>query len=178
MNRILNAFRAWVPLAVITTAFCLLAYLMVQQVLRQGANDPQIQMAEDSAAALDHSGSLETVIPKQEIEIESSLAPFLLVYDENGRPQAGSGMLNGVLPDYPLGALQSSRVGGENRVTWQPSGGIRIASVVVPYQHGYVVAGRSLREVENRDSQAQLLAGAAWIFTMLAAFVAAAIFAK
>jgi hypothetical protein len=50
MQRIQNILRAWLPIAVVTAAFCGLAYLTVQQSLRQGANDPQIQMAEDAAA--------------------------------------------------------------------------------------------------------------------------------
>ncbi len=50
MQRILNILKAWLPIAVVTIGLCGLAYLTVQQSLRQGANDPQIQMADDTAA--------------------------------------------------------------------------------------------------------------------------------
>ncbi|MGE5073212.1 MAG: hypothetical protein ACM3MF_07275 [Anaerolineae bacterium] len=148
MNRIKNIMRTWLPLAVVVTAMAALVFLTVQQALRQGANDPQIQMAEDTAAALDHGASAESAVPRERVELASSLAPFVVLYDASGKPVAGSGMLDGALPEYPTGALQASKQGGQNHVTWQPREGVRIASIVVPYQAGYVMAGRSLREVE------------------------------
>src|SRR5512138_1801262 len=157
MGRVMNVLRVWLPLAIAVTGMCGLAFGLVQQVLRQGANDPQIQMAEDAAAALNGGASTESLIPKQPVDIARSLAPFVLVYDMSGKPLAGAGLLDGKLPDYPVGALEASKDGGENRVTWQPQPGVRIASIVVPDKVGYVVAGRSLREVEKREDRAQLV---------------------
>ena len=39
--------RHYLPLALVITAFCALAYLLTQQTLRLGANEPQIQMAQE-----------------------------------------------------------------------------------------------------------------------------------
>jgi hypothetical protein len=167
MRRLLNAIMAWIPLAVIVTAFCGLAYVTAQQVLRQGANDPQIQMAEDAAVALNKGANLGSVVPRDQVEFSNSLAPFLVVYDAAGKPVASSGLLHGEIPDYPMGALEAARQRGENRVTWQPEQSVRIASVVVPYKDGYVVAGRSLREVENREAQMEGLAAATWVVTLV-----------
>ena len=64
MRRMIAVFRVWLPFAVIVTAFCGLAYVTVQQALRQGANDPQIQMAEDAAAALDGGAGVDAIVPK------------------------------------------------------------------------------------------------------------------
>lgn len=176
MKRMVNAFRAWVPFAVAVTALCALAYATVQQSLRQGANDPQIQMAEDAAAALNAGAKLDAVLPKEQVEISGSLAPFVILYDMEGKPLAGSGILNGKLPDFPEGALEAARQIGENRVTWQPDIDIRIASVVVPYKDGYVMAGRSLREVEKRESQSETYAVLTWLATLPAIFAAIAVF--
>jgi hypothetical protein len=52
MQKIWDILRHWLPLAALTTALCGLVYLAVQQALRQAANDPQIQMAEDAAYIL------------------------------------------------------------------------------------------------------------------------------
>jgi hypothetical protein len=55
---------------------------------------------------------------------------------------------------------------GEDRVTWQPEAGVRIAAVIEGYggaAPGYVLAGRSLREVEIREDQAEFFAGATWV---------------
>lgn len=174
MSRFVRILRVWLPVAVATTGLCALVYVTVQQALRQGANDPQIQIAEDAAAALDGGATPASLLPPP-VEMQRSLAPFLLIYDADGKPAAGSGRLNGKLPAYPIGSLEAARSGGENRVTWQPQPDVRVASVAVPYKAGYVVAGRSLREVEQREAQTQTLALVAWLVTLAASFVVAAV---
>ena len=171
MNKIKNIFRVWLPIAVMVAAFSSLAYITVQQSQRQAANDPQIQMAEDTAAALQKGTSISSVIPKETVDIASSLAPFIVVYDNDGKPVASSGLLDGQMPDYPNGALVSARGSEENRVTWQPSARVRIASVVVPYNNGFVVAGRNMREVEKRESLTEAYAGATALLALIATFL-------
>ena len=90
----------------------MLAYATVQQALRQGLNDPQIQMAEDTAYALNNGATIDSVITGTKVEMSRSLAPFIDIYDSNGKPMAGSGLLNGQLPDYPKGALDSAKQKG------------------------------------------------------------------
>jgi len=172
MNKTKNIFRIWLPFAVVISAFCLLAYATVQQALRQGLNDPQIQMAEDAAFALNNGATIDSVIAGARVEMSRSLAPFIDVYDMNGDPIAGSGQLDGQLPGYPKGALDGAKQQGEDRVTWQPNANVRIASVAVPYNNGFVVAGRNMREVEQRESQTELLAGVTWILALIVTLVA------
>lgn len=176
MSRVMNILGTWIPLAIVVTAFCALGYMTQQQAFRQGANDPQIQMAEDAAAALNQGADSQAVLPQTRVELSRSLAPFLMVFDATGKAVASSGRLNGTTPDYPLGALEAAKQGGENRVTWQPQAGTRIASVVVPYKQGYVVAGRSLREVEKRIAQTETIAAVVWLVTMLGMSAAVAVF--
>ncbi len=163
-----NTIKAWLPLAVLSAALCLLVYLAVQQAQRAAANDPQIQMAEDAAAALEDGAGIDSIVPATPVDLSKSLAPFLVVYGRDGKPIAGSGVLDGQLPDYPPGALEIARSNGENRVTWQPKSDVRIASVVVPYADGYVMAGRSLREVEKRAALTETYSVAALFATWLA----------
>ena len=165
-------FRTWIPFAVLITIVCGLVYASVQQVLRQAADDPQIQMAEDTARALDSGSSPEAVLPAGQVEVSRSLAPFVVVYDQSGQPTAASGMLNGKPPRPPQGVLDYAGQNGMNRVTWQPQEGVRIASVVVPYEGGFVLAGRSLREAEKREIQARGFAAAAWALGLLASLAA------
>lgn len=172
MGRATRVFRQWLPLAIAISGLSALIFGSLQQLLRQGANDPQIQMAQDAAAALDNGSTPGSLLTSQHIDIARSLAPFVLLYDLSGKPLAGDGLLGGSLPDYPLGALEASRQHGENLVTWQPRPDVRVASVVVPYKAGYVVAGRGLLEVELRVDQMQTLAFLAWLVTLLATLVA------
>ena len=62
---------------------------------------------------------------------------------------------------------------GQDRLTWQPESGVRSAVVVQPWRDGYVVVGSSLRLVEERESNALLIAGLAWAVTLGATAVAA-----
>jgi hypothetical protein len=169
-----NILRHWLPLAAVTTLLCGLVYLAVQQSLRQGANDPQIQMAEDAAAALVAGSTPESVLPVAQVEISTSLAPFMVLYSNTGEPLASSGLLHGIVPLLPSGVFDHTRQNAEDRVSWQPESGVRIAAVVVAYggaQPGFVLAGRSLREVEKRESQVEQISGIAWLVTLAVSLV-------
>jgi hypothetical protein len=170
-----NIFRAWLPFAVVTTAFCALVYSSVQQAQRHDANDPQIQIAEDAAAALNRGQTVNDVVPKTQVEMSASLAPFVVIFGGDGKPIAASGLLNGQMPDYPKGALDSARASGENRVTWQPTSDVRVASVVVPYKDGFVMVGRNLREVETRENQTEIFAAVTWVLALIATLVVIAL---
>jgi hypothetical protein len=177
MSRIKNILRHWLPLAAVTTLLCGLVYLVVQQSLRWGANDPQIQMAEDGAADLAAGGTPESLLPVAQVEISNSLAPFMVIYKDTGEPLASSGLLHGTIPLLPSGVFDYTRQKGEDRVSWQPEPGVRIAAVVVAYngtQPGFVLAGRSLREVEKRESQVEQITGIAWVVTLAGSLVVVA----
>ena len=164
----------WVPLAGLATAMCGLTYLAAQQMWRQAANDPQIQLARDAGAALERGATVEAVLPSAQVDIAQSLAPFLMVLDESGKIVASSGRLHGALRSVPTGVLDQVRSSGEERVTWQPDAGVRIASVVVRTSGshpGFVVAGRSLRESEDRTAQFGGFVRLAWIVMLAGVFV-------
>ena len=73
MNRFKNILRAWLPFVVTISAFCLLVYASIQQAYRQGANDPQIQMANDVVNALVHGQSAEALVPAVKVSVDDSL---------------------------------------------------------------------------------------------------------
>jgi hypothetical protein len=159
----------WMPLASVATLLCALVYLAAQQSLRWGANDPQIQMAEDAAAALASGAAPASVLPVNQVEISASLAPFMVIYTDAGQPLASSGLLHGAAPALPSGVFDYTRQNGEDRISWQPESGVRMAAVVVAYggaQPGFVLAARSLREVERRESQVEQITLIAWLGTL------------
>src|SRR5262249_54008481 len=153
------------------TVLCFLVYLAVQQTLRESANDPQIQMAEDAATLFSSGAALSPALlqPAQPIDVAKSLAPFMIFYDDDERVVASTGALRGQPPSPPPGVFDYVRQNGEERGTWQPEPGVRIASVVVRAngtRAGFVLAGRSLREVEKREARAMTGAGAALLFAL------------
>ena len=159
-----------VVLAGISTVLGLALYTIPQQVLRQGANDPQIALAGDLAARLEHGVASAEAVPAGSVDIARSLSPFVIAYDDQGQPLVSQARLNGQTPTPPKGVFDYVRQHGEERISWQPMLGnqhsVRIAAVVqrVNGAHpGFVLAGRNMREVEAREQQVGHMAGLAWI---------------
>jgi hypothetical protein len=159
-----------VVLAGLATVLALALYAIPQQVLRQGANDPQIQLAGDLAAKLEQGVAPADAVPAGSVDMALSLSPFVIAYDDQGRPLASQARLNGQTPAPPSGVFDFVRQHGEERVSWQPILGtehsVRIAAIVqrVNGAHpGFVLAGRNMREVEAREAQVEHMAGFTWI---------------
>ena len=171
MSRFRSILKAWLPFAVTISAFCLLVYAAVQQAYRQSADDPQIQMANDAVQALANGQNAEALIPSSKVLVADSLAPFLIIYDGSGNEIASAVTLEGATPQLPNGVLDSTRQLGENRISWQPRDGVRIATVIVSYKDGFVLAGRNMREIEQREAQVSTFAGLTWILAMLGTLV-------
>lgn len=145
----------------------------IQQAQRSAANSPQIQLAQDNLAKV-QSGDQPDFSNTDKIDVAKSLAPFVVIYDKNGKPTSGTGYLNGKLAEAPMGTLQAAKGKEYNAVTWQPEGNVRIAAVTVAAGDNYVLSGRSLKEVEKNEDltfQITLLGflisatvyGAAWV---------------
>ena len=170
-----NIMKNVIPLAVVITLLSGLVYAVEQQALRMNANEPQIQMAEDLAASLARGQSVDSVVPSSKVDIAQSLAPYVVVFDDSGRALASSGLLHDQLPAVPPGVFDYVRQNGEDRITWQPEPGVRSATVVTSYggaHPGFVLAGRSLRLVEQRVDQLGQLVGLGWLGSLFAALVA------
>jgi hypothetical protein len=143
----------WVGLTSVSVIFLLTAYLAVQQNYRLTANDPQIQIAEDTAKELANSQKNQLEVSPNKTDISRSLSVFIIVYDDKGQVVTSSAILDGKNPELPIGVLYYARDHGRNLFTWQPKPGVRIAAAVAKFsgkQSGYVLVGRSLREVEVR----------------------------
>ncbi len=171
----------WILSAVITTLICGLIGATVQQTYRQDANDPQIQIAKEMSAAFLNNqfteetlkSSFETFIPsKIQVNIETSLSPWIQIYDASGENLYSSMMTSDAqsTPRVSKGVFERVDKQGENRITWQPKKGIRQAIVVTKFsglRNGYIVVGRSLAEVENRIGSMWMFIGIGWFVMMM-----------
>src|SRR5437868_10528520 len=108
----------WLPLAFVVTVLAGLVYLAVQQTLRQSANDPQIQLAEDAAAALAAAQPPQSVLPPEQVDMAASLRPYVMVMSDSGDSVASSVSLHGRPPVLPSSVLEYVRQHGEERLTW------------------------------------------------------------
>ena len=193
MKIFVGAFIKWLPLALAITMLCGLIHVTVQQNYRQSLNDPQIQMAEDAARYLAKDYTPAAVVPRgEQIDIAESLVPWIAVYDTSGNILESSAVLDGKPPVPPRGVfdithwkdpivghhLTAGLPANENRVSWQSPSGVRNAIVITHIEGnkgGYVVAGRNMREVENREGSLMQMIVLGWLATLIGTFLAAVI---
>jgi hypothetical protein len=175
----LMALLLWLPAAIAVTVGVGAAYAIGQQVLRSDANDPQTQIAEDTAARLTTGALPRAVVDGPTVDLARSLATSVTVLDANGHVAASSALLNGWVPLPPPGALHAADGGVMNTVTWQPQPGVRQAAVIVSYHGpsgaGTVLVSRSLRLVEDREDALLRLSALGLLASLLAAAVLALI---
>ena len=165
----------WLRFAGVIVAMSFLTYVIAQQVLRLSANDPQIQLVEDVTASLIAGNDPASLGGGQTTDISANLAPFLIVYDDAGKIVASTAKLEASDLVLPSGVLASAKAKSDDRVTWEPVKGVREAVVVKYYQTdtgaGYVLVGRSLREIELRESQLLKISAIGAIATLIGEFV-------
>lgn len=154
------------PLMIIVGIGIGVVCIMVQQVHRQLANDPQIQIVEDLVASYNAGQAPPAAgeVSEPTVDFAKSLSTFVTLYDIEGNVIVSTGAIAGETQKVPYAVLESARSGGQYRVTWEPKQGVRVAAVVEYYKNdtgeGFVLAGRSLRETEARINKAYMLAGA------------------
>lgn len=171
--------RIWLPIAIAVTGVCAVSFGTVQQLYRQSLNDPQVQIAEDMALLLENGAKPTALIASStKINIATSLRPYGVIYDKDLKPLVWSGVLNDMPPMPPQGVFAAARStedgSGENRVSWQPQEDVRSAIVVVHVEKtdGYVLAGRNMRETEDRIWEAQAIVVLAWLIILAATLLA------
>ena len=167
-----SVFKIVFGLTVLTIIF-LTIYTVGQQMLRISGNDPQIQMAEDTAAALASGTSVPAdFMPtsRQPSDFSQSLAPFTMIFDNDRTLLESSAYFNGKIAIPPTGTFQHTKTHGENSFTWQQADGERFAMVLSYYggsRAGFVLVGRSLREVEKREDSLLKIVGVAWFSSVI-----------
>lgn len=179
LNSVPLAGKVFLTSAVLSLLIVGLLYGETQHVLRSSANDPQIQEAQDIAATISRDGLPANKVPSFTVDMKNSLNLFVNVYDSSGAVVGGSGLLDGKVPVPPQGVFTTAKRTGENRLTWQPQPGVRIATVVTPYQgrdSGFVVVGRSLKETEVREHDTLIMALIGWIIMVIASAILSALF--
>jgi len=163
-NMMRTIFLPHAVAAIIVTALTGLIYVSVQQVYRIGANDPQIQMARDMAYAADRGKPTAEIANIDTVDLEQSLGTFMQLYDAKNNLIQSSGYIGGKAPAVPAGVLEGAARSGESAVTWQPTPNVRLASVIVRKNDGgYVLVGKSLWEVEKRESNLLTMAFLCWL---------------
>ena len=90
-----------------------------------------------------------------------------MIYNAQGKPLASNGVLDGNIPNLPTGVFDVAKNNSRNVISWKPNNDLRVALVVVPYNGGFVAAGRSLKEAEIRVGNLNKIIAVFWVVAML-----------
>lgn len=167
-----------IPFLLVTFVSCVV-YATVQQSYRSGANDPQIQIAHDSVTDLENGIPPSQVVSSKKIDISKSLAPYIIVFNNSRIVVASSAILNSKTPIPPTGVFDFVKENSEERFSWEPQPGVRSAAVMMHYngsQSGFILVGRSLREVELREERLSYIVGLAWALALTSITAIAVLF--
>ena len=119
-----------VTLGIILTLFGTFAAFVFQGLLRHGANEPQAQMAALYASEIASGVKPDEAIPRNYVDLERSLEPFVIFYNDQGAPVTATGYLNQAIPTPPPGVFHYLRSHPTDTITWQPQPNVRIAAVI------------------------------------------------
>ncbi len=153
MTKFKAVFKIWLPIAFASTIISGLIYVSVQQNYRLSANDPQTQIAQDLSEILQNGKNASEIVGQTQVNISKSLATFIIIYNDQGKPVASQAVMDGRIPTPPQGVFDYTKTNLQNKITWQPKNGIRIAAIIHKFEGsnpGFILVGRSLREVEER----------------------------
>jgi hypothetical protein len=162
----------WIAVALIATIVCATVWLGWGLSLRSGADRQPERLAQAARTRLAAGTGPQAVLPAP-VDAASSSAPFVMVFDRNGRLLASSGELDGQPPQLPAGVLDWVLRHGEDRITWQPAPGLREATVILPYggRHpGFVLVAQSLGGISNQQLELSRNVLYVWLGVLLAAF--------
>jgi hypothetical protein len=167
-------------LGIVLTLFGAFATFVCQGLLRRGANQPQIQMVASYASKIESGVKPSEAIPHNNVDIENSLEPFTIFYDDNGAPVAATGFLNQIIPAPPAGVFHYVRSHSKDtdNVTWQPQPNVRIAAVIYRVSGptpGFLLTGRSLRVVEEQEDILRNLVFGGWFLVVFLLIAGAAL---
>jgi hypothetical protein len=144
------------------TLFCGLVYASTQQSLRLSADDPQTQIVRDVLGSLNE-GAEPAQLSLTASDMANTLSSFVIIYDNKEKVAGSTVQLDKKVPTPPSGAFEKVKNNNESRFTWEPKKGVRNAVVMIKYKDGYILAGRSLREIEKREKIVLLYSLAAWV---------------
>ncbi len=172
----LNTYKTITIFVVLLALFTVIfgtVMIAVQQSYRTNANDPQVEVTGQVAEVMNQNVPLDAIVSDaDQIEMDKSLSLFVMIFDKDKKLAGSSAVIDGQPPTPPDGTFEVAKKEGENRFTWEPKKGVRVAAVLKSVgDKGYVLAGRSLKEIEMREQDLYVLILIGWIISILLALI-------
>ncbi len=154
--------------ALVSVLFISICY-SARTVFRQQANDPQIEVTEQVAGIVRQGVPIDAIVSSAEqIDLNSSKALFVMIFDNERSLAGSSAQLNGEAPSVPSEVFDKTNEMGEYRFDFEPSENLKFAGVMKKIDDSaYVLAGRSLSEMETRAAALEQPLWIGWIISVL-----------
>ncbi|HAG27614.1 TPA: hypothetical protein DCG61_02440 [Patescibacteria group bacterium] len=154
--------------ALVSVLFISICY-SARTVFRQQANDPQIEVTEQVAGIVRQGVPIDAIVSSAEqIDLNSSKALFVMIFDNERSLAGSSAQLNGEAPSVPSEVFDKTNEMGEYRFDFEPSESLKFAGVMKKIDDSaYVLAGRSLSEMETRAAALEQPLWIGWIISVL-----------
>lgn len=142
-------------------------------VLRQQANDPQVEVTEQVAGIIRQGAPLEAIVSgAEQIELTQSDALFVTIFDKDKNIAGSTAVVNGQSLSVPAQNFDLAKAQGDYRFDLEVAEGRKMAAVLKPIDDSaYVLAGRSLAEFEKRADTLSLPIWIGWGISVLLALV-------
>jgi hypothetical protein len=185
-EKLKKSLEAWIPSALILTLVFFFGGMAISQVYRTSADDPQVQYVEEIGNYLSTKDSdPKNVTGDQKIDPAKSLSPFVIIFNndrktvtssadfEGGTPIPASSKFSKINKSYLFGLLKNE---GQVRFSWGLNSKVRVAAVLSSYQvegkdAGYILVGRSLKEVDGRILYSIVTLAIGWLISCLVTFL-------
>jgi hypothetical protein len=146
------------------------AYAMAQQSTRLAVDDLPLATAQSIKYQLENGSEPNDVVPAIKTDLKNDSSLFVTVTDSSRHILASSAVLNGKTPLPPQGVFDFTKEHGKDQVTWATNGA-RVATTAINYgsspNDGFIVAGQSLKEAEDRINTYGMIAIVAWLAMLI-----------
>jgi hypothetical protein len=160
-------FRAWLAIVGVATLVLGASYTMVQQSTRLSADDLPLTTAQVAKQELQSGSDTKDIVPTLKTNLRTDTSVFMIITDSSQHVLASSALLEGQTPLPPQGVFSFTNSHGNDRFTWQPTSGVRLATRVTKYgqspNDGFIITGQSLKPFEDRIQTYTWIALAAWL---------------
>lgn len=172
LHNALNNYKTvttFVVLAALVSVIFGTVHVAVQGSYRANANDPQVEVTGQVTDVINQNVPLDAIVSDAEqIDMSKSLSLFVMIFDNDKKLAGASAVLDGQPPVPPAGTFDVAKSKGQDRFTWEPKKGVRVAAVLKYVDgKGYVLAGRSLKEIEMREQDLMKLIATGWAISVL-----------
>ncbi len=176
LQQTLNTYRTvviFVTLVLLVTVIFGAIFSTGQQVLRGDSDYPQVEVVQQVEGIIKQGVPLDVIVNSEEaIDLEDSMSLFVMIFDKDKNLVGSSAKIGEQSPTPPAGSFDEAKSNGENRFTWQPQDGVRVAAVLKPVgDQAFVLAGKSLVETDKRIKTLTICTLIGWAVSILFALL-------